>query len=79
MELKALAEGLKFEQALFWMKGGFRVKRASWPQNAYIRISEYAPGRQGIVATVVSPGLTSNSIMALGAEELLAEDWQLVI
>ena len=77
--METLRDGLDFGQALFWIKGGFRVRRAAWRDGEYISIHETPYGRFLYVFSITykPPVVYTDMYIPLHAD-LLAEDWQLL-
>ncbi len=58
-----------FSAAIAWLKAGYSVRRAAWPEGQYAIVEN---GKAWVRSGVVGERPLA------GSEDLLAEDWQLV-
>ena len=73
--MKPMLENLDFGRALFWLRGGFRVRRAAWREGQYLILRE-AGGEQWLSSRY--DGHSEHFPYISGSTDLLAEDWELL-
>lgn len=72
--------GVDFAEILSLLKAGVRVRRAAWPEYAWIQIRKPNEGAFKPTSMIIAHGLSNRGDCVtwnVGHLDLLAEDWQI--